>query len=112
MPYAYDGDKCVRCVESVADLTSDLRCDGCDERCQLSMKLVVRGFYNHGDKKQEFYLKPGYMEPEMYVGNVKLNMGFNRPVLGYAQVAISNAESAYKTALAHCRRTCRHSKMR
>ena len=41
----------------------------------------------------------------LYVGNVKLNMGFNRPVLGYAQVTISNAESAYKTALAYCRRT-------
>ena len=112
MPYECKYKKNILSVEKASELPKDLRCDCCDERCQLSVRLEVDGNYNRKEGVQVLYARPG-----LFVGDKKI-MGTD--YLGYSIYQSVNcttytftwADYAYKRALAYCRKTCKHSKIR
>ena len=100
-------------------------CDGCDERCALSVNLrtVPSEARFAGDIKSMFFK----VIPEMYVTNKKLfDFPVNRPnvyyprgsnlsicqICGDTMVCLDEAYDRYKSALVWCRKTCRHSRLR
>jgi len=114
MPYKRDYRCSVTDVsgdEKAKMLTRDLCCDGCAEHCQISIKLDVDGKYLYHEGCQVFYITP-----VVYAGNVKLYESVHHPqyyVGATCTIAeIPNAERNYRYALALCRKTCKHSKMR
>lgn len=100
-------------------------CDGCAERCPLSMNLravPVETRFCCGVGAAFFKVVP-----EMYAGDKKLfEFPVNRPnvyyphgcnlsvfrVMGGASLCLNEAYDRYKSALMWCRRTCKHSKLR
>jgi hypothetical protein len=86
-------------VKNAPDLLPhDLCCDGCAEHCKLSAKFnVYDAFLNPGFKKVTL------IDVVMYAGDVKLNFPVPVP---------DNVTKAHKVALAWCRATCKHSKLR
>lgn len=116
MPYERDwGTNLVGLCErpEISQPTPDMRCDGCDEQCKVSLRLVVDSdFYSTGDEEQVFSVRP-----EMCVGDTKLyDKYINDTVFEncgtYGKLRIKNMSAAYKTALGFCRLTCKHSKMK
>jgi hypothetical protein len=112
VPYERKYNKSILSVEKAAVLPKDLRCDCCDERCLLSLRLQVDDKYNYKEGVQVLYVKPA-----MFVGDKEI-MGAD--YLGYSIYRSVNcttftftwADYAYKRALSYCRKTCKHSKMR
>lgn len=97
------------------ELPADLCCDGCDTHCKLSMQLNVRDEkFMPESGKQNFYVKP-----VIYAGGVEVHdcsLTASKSVIanlvGELPIEIWNADCLYKDALAWCRATCKHSKMR
>ena len=100
-------------------------CDGCTEKCPLSVNLHAV------PTDTRFCCGVGSMlfkvVPEMYVGDKKLfEFPVNRPnvyyphgcnlsvlrILGDVTLCLDGAYDRYKSALIWCRMTCKHSKMR
>ena len=101
--------------EKRPELASGLCCDGCDKFCRLSLTLQVKETpFKPRSGNQKFLVKP-----VMFVGDKKLY-----DVAAYASRCVCypsgieidffsrNAEAFYQTALAWCRVTCKHSKVR
>ncbi len=94
-----------------ADLPTDLCCDGCAERCKISLQFQMKTSFDEKRDVQTFLLQPG-----VYAGNVFMY----KPLMfiqkkedgGDIEINYSNSRAALETALASCRRTCKHSKVR
>lgn len=97
------------------ELTSGLCCDGCDKFCPFELTLqVLNTPFNPGSGNLKFYVKP-----VMFVGDTKLydvDAHTARVACYPKRVEINfynrNAEHLYQDALAWCRVTCKHSKVR
>lgn len=95
-------------------LSADLCCDGCDEKCKLSLVLQVKNQgYRPRKGSQRFVINP-----EVYAGDKKIyDMGVFASVKPFANEIVvdfdvRNAELIYQNALLWCRKTCKHSKLR
>ncbi len=118
MPYERDYKRAMKiypyCVIGIPRLTSDLSCDGCGERCRFSIKLDIQDCGFHPRKGNQKFV----INPVVYAGDVKLyDCGVSARVGHYPNeitVDFDNfrAETLYRNALAWCRETCKHSKMR
>lgn len=96
-------------------LPADLCCNGCKTHCKMSIEFkVISEKFMPESGKQNFYV-----EPVIYAGGVKvyncaknvamtvlMNLGDKLPI------EIWNADLLYQDALAWCRATCKHSKVR
>lgn len=114
MPYKRDYRCSVSDVsgdEKAKMLTHDLCCDGCAEHCRISINLDVNGKYLRHEGTQVFYITP-----VVYAGAVRLYESEQCPQYYVGATCTTAqmpfAERTYKHALAYCRKTCRHSKMR
>lgn len=110
MPYKRDYRRNISNADDT-NLPRDLCCDGCDEHCRISISLDVKGEYLRQEGCQVFWIKP-----VLYAGNVKLYDSVQSPQYYVGAtcttVQMPNAECTYKYALALCRKTCKHSKLR
>ncbi len=95
-------------------LSAGLCCDGCDEKCKLSLDLQIEDKkYKPRSGTQYFVIKP-----IMRVGDKKLpKVALLPSVKQYpneivVRFACSNAKWYYLEALLWCRKTCKHSKLR
>lgn len=116
MPYEYkkSKDNVWDEDESELKLPRGLCCDGCDEKCKLSLDLQIEDKkYKPRSGTQYFVIKP-----IMRVGDKKLpKVALLPSVKQYpneivVRFACSNAKWYYLKALLWCRKTCRHSKLR
>ena len=114
MPYKHDYRTSVKDVNNdmwARELSRDLRCDGCDERCKLSMRLKTNGEYNYHFGRQSFH-----MCPTMYAGDTELFESERQPKVSMAVtgfvVSFPAAEQTFQYAMAYCRKTCLNSKWR
>lgn len=96
------------------ELPADLCCDGCETHCKLSMQLNVRDEkFMPESGRQNFYVRP-----VIYAGGVEayycgLAAANTATILeSETMIEIWNADCLYQDALAWCRATCKHSKMR
>lgn len=95
-------------------LPADLCCNGCETRCKFSMELNVRS----GDFMPESGRQNFYVRPVIYAGGVKaygcgLESGTSAETLtAETLIEIWNADCLYQGALAWCRATCKHSKVK
>ena len=131
MPYEYkkneniDKDKILQNNIGNVDLEFPYACDGCDERCRLSVNLRAV------PTETRFCCGVGSVRfkvvPEMYAGDKKLfEFPVNRPnvyyphgcnltvfqVCGDTSLCLNEANDRYKSALVWCRKNCAHSKLR
>lgn len=131
MPYEYqenaaaDEKNIIKNPFKDIELKFPYTCDGCAERCQLSVNLRTV------PTETRFCCGVGSVRfkvvPEMYAGDKKLfEFPVNRPnvyyphgcnltvfrVWGDAFLCLNEAKDRYKSALMWCRRTCKHSKLR
>ncbi len=100
-------------------------CDGCAEKCPLlaNLRTVPSETRFVGDIKSMFFK----VVPEMHAGDKKLfEFPVNRPnvyyprgcnlsvyqICGDTNLCLDEVYDWYKRALAYCRKTCKHSKMR
>lgn len=95
-------------------LPSGLCCNGCETHCKLSMQLNVRsGDFMPENGRQNFYVRP-----VIYAGGVEayycgLTTANTATILeSETMIEIWNADCLYQAALAWCRATCKHSKIR
>lgn len=114
MPYEYKEGNNKVWTKTRSKLPADLCCDGCDERCKLSLSLQVEDKkYKPKTGSQQFVLKPIVRagDRELY----KICM-FAIVKNFASEVRINfndcNAKVIYQNALDWCRKTCKHSKMR
>jgi hypothetical protein len=115
MPYERDLKKSVSptVIERALKLTDDLCCDGCEERCLMSIQLEINNKkYNKIEKNQIIYA-----EPVMFVGNKKLPdveyLSANTQRVGDGvRMELFFADVAYRYALALCRKTCKNSRVK
>ena len=131
MPYEYqkntgvDEEKLLKNPYRNLELDFPYVCDGCAEKCQLSVNLCTVPTDTRfccGVDSVRFKIVP-----EMCAGDKKLfEFPVNRPnvyyphgcnltvfqVLGDTSLCLCEAEDRYKSALMWCRATCKHSKMR
>jgi len=116
MPYEYKKGKDNVWNESEPEpkLPRGLRCDGCDEKCKLSLSLQVQDQkYQPRSGTQRFVIKP-----IMRVGDKKLTKLALLPCVKQYPNEIEvrffyvNAKWYYQQALLWCRKNCKHSKMR
>ena len=115
MPYERDSKKSVSptVVERASNLPDDLCCDGCAEKCQMSIQLEINNNkYNKIEKNQIIYA-----EPVMFVGNKKLPdveyLSANTQKAGDGvKMELFFADVAYRYALGMCRKTCKNSRVK
>ncbi|MBQ8294535.1 MAG: hypothetical protein IJX89_04075 [Alphaproteobacteria bacterium] len=114
MSYEYKKSKGNVLDRTCLKLSADLCCDGCDEKCKVSLSLQVQDQkYKPRKGSQKFVIKP-----VIYVGDKQLyEMLMVARVNPYAtgiEVCFNgcNAKMIYQNALYWCRKTCKHSKLR
>ena len=114
MGYEYKKSKKAVCGDERPKLPADLCCDGCDEKCKLSLSLQIKDKgYNRRKGSQLFDV-----EPIVRAGDRELyNPGLYARVNHYLkEITVDfncdNAKRIYQNALHWCRMNCKHSKMR
>lgn len=115
MPYERDVAKDISdCEWPKPKLPADICCNGCETHCNLSIGLNVRnGDFMPESGKQNFYVKP-----VIYAGGVELygcGLAASKSaelLTAETMIEICNADLLYQDALAWCRATCKHSKVK
>ena len=112
MSYICDYTKFVNHIEMADEMTPDMCCDGCAKRCRISLQMTLNTNYSIGDKIQTVCI-----EPAMFAGDKKLGKRYLYQLIqkksdDKIQLDFHYADKAYLYALALCRKTCVHSKLR
>ena len=114
MPYEYKEGNNKVWTKTRSKLPADLCCDGCDERCKLSLSLQVEDKkYKPKTGSQQFVLKPIVRAGDRELYNICM-FAIVKDFASEVRINFNdcNAKVIYQNALDWCRKTCKHSKLR
>ncbi len=116
MPYEYKKGKDIvwNGSEPRPKLPRGLRCDGCDEKCKLSLSLQVQDQkYQPRSGTQRFVIKPIIRAGDKVLRKVHTRASVKDfPNEIVVRFGCGNAKWYYQKALLWCRKNCKHSKLR